>query len=141
MRWKTIVVGYDETDPAKRALEQATELAKLLEANLVVASIAPLLVGMAASRGIGPYDPADPPEEHREELEHARDFLVDKGVAAEFELAVGHPGETIVELAEKHGAELIVVGTREPGLLERLFGGSVSASVSKHAHCDVLVVH
>jgi nucleotide-binding universal stress UspA family protein len=141
MNWKTIVVGYDETDPAKRALEQATELAKLLQAKLVVTSVAPVLVGMAASRGIGPYDPADPPEEHREELAHARDFLADKGVAAEFELAIGHPGEAIAEIAERHGAELIVVGTREPGFLERLLGGSVSRAVSAHAHCDVLIVH
>jgi nucleotide-binding universal stress UspA family protein len=141
MNWKTIVVGYDETDPAKRALEQAVELARLLKAKLVVTSVAPVLSGMAASRGIGPYDPADPPEEHREELAHARDFLVDKGVAAEFELTLGHPADAIVELAEKHGAELIVVGTREPGFVERLLGGSVSRAVSKRAHCDVLIVH
>ncbi len=141
MNWKTIVVGYDETEPAARALERAVELAHLTGAKLVVTSVAPVLTGMAAGRGIGPYDPADPPEEHRDELAHARRFLVDKGVAAEFELALGHAADAIVELAGQHGADLIVVGTREPGFFERLLGGSVSQSVSKHAHCDVLVVH
>jgi nucleotide-binding universal stress UspA family protein len=141
MSWKTIVVGYDDTDPAKRALERAVELAKASEGELVVTSVAPLLVGMAASRGIGPFDPADPPEEHRDELSHARAFLADKGVAAEFELGAGHPGEAIAELAARHDADLIVVGTREPGFFERLLGGSVSRSVSAHAHCDVLIVH
>lgn len=141
MSWKIIVVGYDQTDPAKRALEQAAALAKLVGAKLVVTSVAPVLVGMAAAHGVGPFDPADPPEEHREELAHAREALAGKGVEAEFELALGHPGEAIATLAEKHGADLIVVGTREPGFLERLLGGSVSRSVSAHAHCDVLIVH
>ncbi len=141
MSWKTIVVGYDETEPANRALEQATELARLTAGKLVVTSVAPVLVGMAAARGIGPYDPADPPEEHQEELAHARAFLADKGVAAEFELGLGDPADTIVEVAGRHGADLIVVGTREPGFLERLVGGSVSQAVSKHARCDVLIVH
>jgi nucleotide-binding universal stress UspA family protein len=141
MNWKTIIVGYDGTNPAELALERATELAVLVRAKLVVTSVAPVLVGMAAAHGIGPYDPADPPEDHREQLAHARAFLASKGVAAEFELAFGDPGDAIAELADRHDADLIVVGTREPGMYERLLGGSVSRSVSKHAHCDVLVVH
>jgi len=141
MSWKTIAVGYDETEPAKRALERATDLARESGAELIVTSVAPVLTGMAASRGIGPYDPADPPEEHYDELAHARAALVGKGVTAEFELTLGNPADAIVEMAERHDADLIVVGTREPGFVERLLGGSVSQAVSKHAHCDVLIVH
>ena len=37
--------------------------------------------------------------------------------------------------------DLIVVGTREAGLLERLLDPSVSGAVQRKAHCDVLVVH
>ena len=45
-----------------------------------------------------------------------------------------------MDLADERGAGLIVVGTNEPGLLERLLTGSVS-SRSRKASCDVLVVH
>lgn len=134
---KTIVVGYDETDPSKRALERTAELADMFGAKVIVTSVAPILVG----RGIGPVDPVDPPEAHREELTHAKAFLTERGIEGEYDLTLGHPAEHIVDLAERRHADLIVVGTRETNLLMRLLGMSVSDAVERRARCDVLVVH
>lgn len=136
---KTIVIGYDETDAAKRALERAAELAQAFDSKVIVTSVAPVQVPIA--RGAGPIDPTDPPEAHVEELKHARSYLEGRGIQADYQQAIGDPAETIVELAEQRGADLIVVGTREPNILERLLGQSVSAGVSRRAHCDVLIVH
>jgi len=136
---KTIVIGYDDTEPAKRALERAAELAKVFGSALVVTSVAPVLA--ASARGGGPIDPTDPPELHARELEHAKEFLAAQGLEAKLQPAHGDPADTIVDVAEHEGADLIVVGTREPGMLERLLGTSVSAGVSRRAHCDVLIVH
>ena len=77
----------------------------------------------------------------REELERAEHALSELGLEAELEVALGPPAERIVALAERRHADLIVVGTREPDLLERLFGLSVSDAVEHRAHCDVLIVH
>ncbi len=134
---KTIVVGYDETEPANRALERTAELAAGSGARVIVTSVAHKFVG----RGIGPADPVDPPELHREALEHAAAFLVERGIHGEYDIALGDPADHIVQLAKEHGADLIVVGTREPGLIERMLGLSVSGAVQRKAHCDVLVVH
>ena len=62
---KTIVVGYDESEPAKRALARAAELALAFDAKLIVTSVAPMLVGAAAAAGSRPLDPADPLKLHR----------------------------------------------------------------------------
>ena len=137
---KTIVVGYDETEPSKRALERAAGFAKAFGSKVVVTSVAPTLHA-AGGRSAGPIDPTDTPEMHAEELSHARTYLAEQGVDAEFATGLGEADEAILEAAARHGAELIVVGSRELGLVQRMLGLSVSQAVSRHAECDVLIVH
>jgi nucleotide-binding universal stress UspA family protein len=139
MEMKTIVVGYDETDSSNRALERAAELAQAFDARVIVTSVAPILTG--GGRSAGPIDPVDSPDKHRQELAHAAEFLSERGVKAEYAPAIGEPADTIVELAENEGADLIVVGTREPGVIQRLLGQSVSQSVARQSRRDVLIVH
>lgn len=136
---KMIVVGYDETEPAKRALERAATMAKAFGSTVLVTSVAP--VGASGPRGGGAVDPADPPELHAQELDHAASTLAAAGITAETIPGVGDPAEAIVLLAEQRGADLIVVGTRELGFMQRMLGQSVSSAVTRHAPCDVLIVH
>ena len=135
--FSSIVVGYDDTEPAKRALAKAADLARRVRRHVDRHEHRAGAVG----RGVGPLDPVDPPSEHREELSHAADYLAGRGVKADYVVGMGEPAAEIAELAEQRGADLIVVGTREPSWLARLLGLSVSGGVARRAHCDVLVVH
>ena len=134
---KTIVVGYDETEPAQRALARAADLAAAFGSKVIVISVAPVLTG---SREMGGVDPADPPELHQKELDNAREFLGSRGIEGEYQMSVGDPADAIVELADTTGADLIVVGTRHLSLVQSVLGLSVSGAVKRKAHCDVLTV-
>ena len=48
--------------------------------------------------------------------------------------------EKIMEAASKHHADLIVMGAKGLGAIDRFLLGSVSTRVVQHAHCPVLVV-
>ena len=52
----------------------------------------------------------------------------------------GDPASTIVATAAAHDVDLIVVGARGRGGMERLLLGSVSESVLGHAQCAMLIV-
>uniref|UniRef100_A0A1I8JN84 Usp domain-containing protein n=1 Tax=Macrostomum lignano TaxID=282301 RepID=A0A1I8JN84_9PLAT len=51
----------------------------------------------------------------------------------------GEPGEAIVQAAEEHEADLVVMGSRGLGTLRRTFLGSVSDYVLHHAYRPVLI--
>jgi nucleotide-binding universal stress UspA family protein len=162
----TILVGYDESEAAERALARAAELADALGARLVVASVsherrlpetAPVLEpaagGLVPSAGVGPVPigdtvppPADtadlpePPERAQHSLDRARTALAGRGLVAEYIAEIGDPAERLLELAERRDAELIVVGSRGHGFLDRLLGRGVDEAVVGRSSRDVLLV-
>ena len=127
---KTILVAYD--DPTTGTLGRAADLAEALGSTLIVTNVA------------AQADSAD--AEHaerfaRERLGQAGSYLEQRGLAAELVPSVGPPAEAIVRLARQRNVDLIVVGTRRKGFLERLVEGSVNQDVLRRAPCDVLVVY
>jgi nucleotide-binding universal stress UspA family protein len=136
---QTIIVGYDHTDPSKRALERAAQIAKPFGAKVIVTSVAPLL--HSSPRTAGPVDPTDSLAHHEEELREAKSYLDEQGVDAELVPAIGEPAAAIVQLADERDADLVVVGTREVGVIQRVLGQSVSQEIARRIHRDVLIVH
>lgn len=50
------------------------------------------------------------------------------------------PGRGLHELAERRGADLLVVGSRGYGPAQRLFHGSISSYLVRHVACPLLVL-
>ena len=123
-RAQNVVVGYDGSDSARRALDRAADLVDGYGSTLAVVSVAARDARGQAESLIG---------EARERL-HARQ------VTARYVEPVGDPAEMLVEAADDLGADLLVVGRRDHNALQRLVLGSVSSQVLRRAGCDVLVV-
>jgi len=121
-RPRRIVVGFDGTEGARRALAAASQLMGYGSTMTVV-----------RVRPEGPDDERDP-------LDAAREILLERLVTARYEQRVGDPADEIVGVARDLDADVIVVGRRGPKERNGVEPGSVSADVVRRAGCDVLVV-
>ena len=75
--------------------------------------------------------------------QHAWDVVEEAGQAAQAEegrVDLGDPGQRICDVATEEGVDLIIMGSRDRSLLERIFSPSVSSYVVSNAPCPVLVV-
>ena len=136
--YRRILVGYDGSAAGRKAFDVALELAAKHGAELYVLSVArPPEVGddvetEAVIENSRQY--------HRRMLAELKSSVAAKGVKTHFEVAVGHPAEQIIFDADRHAADLIVVGHRGRSKLARFLLGSVSERVVQYAEHPVLVV-
>jgi nucleotide-binding universal stress UspA family protein len=131
-----ILFAYDGSSFAKRALRYAQRFGDDLEA--LVISVSPVLIEAPATEQS--TDPEHGRREAVEQLEEARRLLAEQGVEAETLHAFGNPAAEIIAAAERHGADLIILGQRGRSAIARFIEGSVTDRVVRHAPCDVLVV-
>jgi len=104
----SIVLGYDETPGAKRALRYAIDLAKLLDDTLVLVYGAepPGRMGDELATHLAAIA-----ERGQAALDHAVEQATAAGVATVVELVDEKPAHALLNSADKHDARLIVVGT------------------------------
>jgi nucleotide-binding universal stress UspA family protein len=140
---KPIVLATDGSSSAAEATLQAVELAKSLEAPLLVVA-----VEHGTVPGYGCFSRADllaeltriEQEQVERTLSQTRSVADDAGVPCEVVARRGVVAEEICKLARQRDARLIVIGAHGWGSIRRAWYGSVSTAVVQHAHCPVLVV-
>jgi nucleotide-binding universal stress UspA family protein len=70
-------------------------------------------------------------------LAEAEDAAAERGLSCSSAMSEGDPGEVLVALAERHDADLVVVGSLG---MDRRVRGSVPNTVTHRAPCSVFVV-
>ncbi len=73
-------------------------------------------------------------------IEQSVQKLIQAGFTAEPVYQLGNRAEKIMKVASKHHADLIVMGAKGLGAIDRFLLGSVSTRVVQHSSCSVLVV-
>jgi nucleotide-binding universal stress UspA family protein len=133
----TIVVGYDGSDAARRAVLRAGEVA---------AGDGQVVVVTVASAGLPPglEDPAteaSSADEAATLLHEARELLRNghECLAVTTHSETGDAADALIRAAREAGAELIVVGAHGRSFVARALLGSVAEKLVKRAPCDVLV--
>jgi nucleotide-binding universal stress UspA family protein len=135
---RKILLAYDGSEPAAKAFRFSADLAKRYGAELHVLTV-------AQSPDFGEE------VETKAVIEHSRNYhesllkalrhrAAHDGIQARFELQVGHVAQQILDHAANEGVDLIVLGHRGRGLMDRWRLGSVSHRVISYADCAVTVV-
>ncbi|HEY1199048.1 MAG TPA: universal stress protein [Thermoplasmata archaeon] len=141
MAFRSVLVADDMLDASQAALDEAVNLAKLARAKLTIVTVISVV---SPSFGV-PVPIGDSfvalMESATKRLEALKQRLVTEGVVeVETALLEGNPVDRVVEFAEKHRPDLIVVGSRGLSTAGRFLLGSVSDGILHHVHCSVLVV-
>ena len=144
--YQTVLVGTDGSDSSYRAVDRAAELARDAAATLVIVcayhaasdrevAAASDELGADAYQVVG-STPAE------DTLRTAAERAAKAGATDVRTSAIsGDPVKTLIGAVERHDANLLVVGNRGLNTLAGRLLGSVPSDVSRHAACDVLIVH
>ena len=131
---KKIIVGYDGSDAADRALDHAAEIASAKDVPLLVVHVLEWSPYSFLTR----EEVAERHKRRTEELARAESAIMDpvrkrlagRGVTFDTVIRYGHISEIIVEIAKAEKASQIVVGRDGgSGIAARIFGSTAGTLV------------
>lgn len=128
--YKTIICAVEVGEEGSQVLAKAKKLAKRFDSKLIVVNVLPYA-----------FLPKDYQKELKDKAIPAFDkFMAETGISKKNSLVkVGKPYEVICALAEKKGADLIVLGTHSHGCLSSIIGSTANGVINR-ATCDVSLV-
>lgn len=151
--YSQILVPLDGSENSERALPHAQELARASGATLHLIQVVSRAEELDMARGGGygflaaEYSQDLAQEYITAQLNRAGEYLKAAavrletgGVKAETAVKEGAAAENIVQYAQENGIDLIIMGTRGQGGIQRFLLGSTTDRVLRTGHLPVLVV-
>ena len=138
--FKKILVGYDGSEGAKKALRAAIDLAKHYRAELHSISVEEDLPHYAATVG--------EVQEAKEEkngyfvrlVDEAKGLAVAEGITLHSKVLPGQEVQTIVDYAKENHFDLMVIGFMGHSKIYDHVWGSTSQNITRLVPCTVMVV-
>lgn len=127
-----IMVAYDIVDPSQKILETAVQYATAFNARVHIVSC------LTSSERVRDYWE----QKAAENLSQAKSFIETHGAACEtLSLYSGlTPGECLVEFADTHHVDQIIMGVRTKSKFQKLVFGSNAQYIILKASCPVVSV-
>ena len=139
---KNILAPTDFSEVSNTAVVYAAKLASAMNASLHLNHVMsdPVSGSWAVeSAGMG-HTLEQSAREGREKLAKLLTAEERGTLDVESYVGFGSPADQIVDYAEKHSIDLIVMGTHGRAGVEKMWLGSITEKVLRKAHCPVLVV-
>jgi nucleotide-binding universal stress UspA family protein len=136
---RRVVVGFDGSAPARKALRFLARLALPADAEVVLVHV---LERDGAGRRSRADEAAGTEEETRasKTLGDGRDYLAGRGLTARTQVVWGRAADELDAVARREKADLVVVGSRKPSATQHYLIGSTAEKLVRHAQSSVLVV-
>lgn len=136
--FRRLLVGFDASPQAEKAVEVAMQLSGCLDAEVVVFAVAslPKPATMVEVRAV--MD--DARERYTAAFEKLASSAKEHGLNMKTEIVVGDPAEQIIQRTEAGGIDMVLLGHSRTSRLTKLVWGSISEHVLKYSHCPVMLV-
>ena len=142
----TILIGYDASEAADRALAAAIAEATSSGDDLVVLAVYELPFDPEGPQNFGSLTesaqmiPLVEPPELEPIFAKARSVVEAAGIEADYVWAVGNAADKIAATARDRAARLVFLATHHHSFLGRLFGTDIAAEVERELGAGVIVV-
>ncbi|MHC1715207.1 MAG: universal stress protein [Acidaminococcaceae bacterium] len=136
-----ILVPFDGSEHAEKALARAVYFAKLCGSEILILNVVDLNKKISSFEQVstGGYVPSDFKEEgYRIMLNFADN--IPKEIKTKYMVEIGRPAEIILDICKQESCDLIIMGSRGLSTLKQLILGSVSDYVMSNAMCPVMVI-
>jgi len=137
MVFKKILVPYDNSIHAKRALNKALELAPLTKSTITLVHVIEYRGAMA--KVVEPYKETM--------IDHVKNFFKNiekdaskRNIKIEEKILYGNPSEEIINLMKKKKFDLIIMGKRGVTKITGPTLGSVSNALVQHSKIPVMAI-
>ena len=140
---KSILVPVDFSKATDRILEVTTNMAKAVDAKVVVMNVAPRqpdIFGHQLTRKVITEPVPEDVRERYDDLMACAKRLEDAGVSAKPLLVRGDRVPAIMREVDNEKADLVIVGSHGRGGLYKRIVGSVSEGIMREAECPVLII-
>jgi nucleotide-binding universal stress UspA family protein len=135
-----ILVAYDGSEPAKKALDKAIEMTTSYGGELALLTVTePVCPLGVTEEDCGKMDQILK-KQTEEILSKVKQRLEEQSIKASALVRVGSPADEIINVAEQEKVDMIVLGSHGRHGAKRFFLGSVSSRVASHANCSVIIV-
>jgi nucleotide-binding universal stress UspA family protein len=138
--YRNILLAYDGSEGANRALEVGVQLAQIHGAELSAVAVEEKLPRFSGTIDEVQEEKQFANEQYGKLLEAAKVKAKEAGIELKTLMRAGHPAQTIVAAAKEGKFDLVLVGHTGLSGVWAAFLGTTAEKVSRHAPCSVLIV-